>query len=116
MRLQRAGISKLAGVLDYLREKDVVCILLEPSNAFAPSPFFRRACNVRRKNVKCTLVQDPFHDIGGCCFYLCSRVGRWCENDDVEDDVFSSMEISEGAAEELSFIGCDGNENVVTEL
>lgn len=37
----------------------------------------------------------------------------WITNADAEDDIFSSMEIAEGGANELSFIGCDGNANVL---
>lgn len=37
----------------------------------------------------------------------------WISNVDEQDDIFSSMEIAKGAAEELSFIGCNGNPNVV---
>ena len=36
----------------------------------------------------------------------------WIANGDAEDDLFSTLEIAQGAAEELSFVGCDGNENV----
>eukprot|EP01047_Picozoa_sp_COSAG01_P076228 COSAG01_NODE_13321_length_1601_cov_2.113848_1_plen_77_part_00 len=37
----------------------------------------------------------------------------WIANVDAEDDLFSALEIAQGTSEELSFIGCDGNANVV---
>ena len=37
----------------------------------------------------------------------------WISNADTMDDIFSSLEVAEGGAEELSFAGCGGNANVV---